>query len=32
MGEAIFPYSVSEFSFTIDVISNVETLELEKIE
>lgn len=32
MGEAIFPYSFSEFSFSLDVISNNEALELEKIE
>jgi len=32
MGEAIFPYSVAEFSFSLDVLSSQENIELEKIE
>lgn len=32
IAESIFPYSVSEFSLTLDVLSTLETIELEKID
>lgn len=32
IAESIFPYSVSEFSLTLDVLSTLETIELEKSE